>query len=252
MSWANKRRSYYILGLLGILALLMGVILYFLLDKEPTCFDNKQNQEEIGVDCGGPCDMLCESQVAGLNILWARSFKIAPGVYNSVAYIENPNLKAGIKELKYTFKIFDKEGVLIKERFGKTYVLPGRIVSIFEPSIRVGNRIPKRTDIKIREGDWVKVSENEKPFEIENIVKELDRANPRISASLVNNSVDKIEDIEVTTVIFDLNGNALNTSQTYVESIKGEESKNIYFTWQEPIKETVSSVDIKPYFNFLK
>ncbi len=250
MSWAVKKRVLYFSVFLAVIIFIIGGSFFLFINTTPSCTDEVKNQNEVGIDCGGPCKFFCDSQMVDLNILWTRSFLIAPGVYNSVAYMENSNMKAGIKEIKYIFKLFDKKGVLIKERVGKDFVPPGKTFAIFEPAVRVGNRIVARTDIKIK-GDlkWKKMKKFKRVFEIQDVVKELNQKNPKITATLVNNLTKEISNIEITATIFDLEGNALNASQTYVEKIGKREKKEIFFTWQKPIKEEVSRIDIKPIFN---
>lgn len=53
-----RKQIIVALVFLGILSLIGGGI-YLTNRSSPTCFDNKRNQEEEDVDCGGPC-ILCE------------------------------------------------------------------------------------------------------------------------------------------------------------------------------------------------
>ena len=55
MSWAARRRLIisFIVG--GVLILLLIFIGYKTFYRIPTCTDNKENQDETGIDCGGSC-----------------------------------------------------------------------------------------------------------------------------------------------------------------------------------------------------
>src|SRR3989344_7091637 len=122
-SWSTKRRFFYLGIVLGALVLLVSIPAYFLIDRPESCFDRKQNQDEIGPDCGGSCNPLCSSQVADLITHWSRYFKGArAGFYDVVAFIENPNVNAHVGEIGYTFKLYNREVILIAERSGKTYI----------------------------------------------------------------------------------------------------------------------------------
>ncbi|MDP6250283.1 MAG: hypothetical protein QGH26_05690, partial [Candidatus Pacebacteria bacterium] len=59
MSWSSKNRSIYLGGLILILVIVFALPVYNIFNKEPTCFDGKQNSNERGVDCGGGCEKIC-------------------------------------------------------------------------------------------------------------------------------------------------------------------------------------------------
>ena len=52
MSWASKRKFLYFLSVLIIVSAVVAIPTWLALDKAPTSVDNKQNGEEVGVDCG--------------------------------------------------------------------------------------------------------------------------------------------------------------------------------------------------------
>ena len=91
MTWAGKRQ----LLILGSIAIVCIIILFPIVKPiiapTPTCFDGKQNQGELGVDCSGPCQKICLAEALPVRVLWVRPFKVAEGVYSGVAYVSNPN-----------------------------------------------------------------------------------------------------------------------------------------------------------------
>src|SRR3989344_7429415 len=91
MSWASRRRTFYILGIVLFFMVTVGIPAAIFLYKPPTCFDGKQNQEETAVDKGGPCLLLDERTLVPHAVVWSRSFEVRDGTYSAVAYIENPN-----------------------------------------------------------------------------------------------------------------------------------------------------------------
>lgn len=246
MSWRMRQRNKYIFGTLIIIIIIVGVPAYFLWESEPTCFDGVQNQGEKGVDCGGPCKALCDFQVSDINILWSRSFEVIDGMYNSVAYIENPNFKGGIRSIPYTFKLRDEENVIVAEKNGTTFVPPGKIVPVFEPSIKVGERVPQRTTFKLnRDSKWVDLEDYNDPLEVQNIKREFDQRSPKIKADIVNTSVENISEVDVVAVVFNRKGNAIGASQSFIPEIAGGESTSVVFTWPESFEQSVVQVDIK-------
>lgn len=247
MSWNTRQRNKYVFGALAILIFIISIPAYLFLKKEPTCSDNTRNQGEKGVDCGGPCELLCASQMSDINILWSRSFRVVDGVYNSVAYIENPNLDGGIRSVPYTFKLRDEKNIIVAERTGTAYVPPGEVVPVFEPSVETGERIPRRTTFTLR-GDtrkWIKLPDYNNSLEIQNIKRNLDRRSPKIEAEVVNTAVERVSEVDVVAVVFNEEGNAIGASQTYIPNLSGGEKTSLVFTWPRSFEQNVTRVDIK-------
>src|SRR3989344_8090736 len=54
MSWASRRRTFVVGGVLAILIGVIAVVLVATLYDVPSCTDSTRNQGEDGIDCGGP------------------------------------------------------------------------------------------------------------------------------------------------------------------------------------------------------
>jgi len=246
MSWANRRRFIYasIVGLFLLLVVGLPSFLYFY--EKPTCFDEKQNQEELGIDCGGSCELICKSDTVDLKILWSRHFYVTDGVYNVVAYVENSNFDAIARNVPYTFKVFDKENILIYERKGSTFISAKGIVPVFEAGLITGERIPARTVFEFRrEPVWERTG-YEANFVVQGITLSKEDTKPRIDAVLVNNGVDDYTDVPVVVTVFDIEGNAIASSRTVIKFIEGRSSVPLVFTWPNPYDRDVSEIDIIP------
>ncbi|PIT96537.1 hypothetical protein COT82_02670 [Candidatus Campbellbacteria bacterium CG10_big_fil_rev_8_21_14_0_10_35_52] len=250
MSWASKRRTAYFGTAIFIVITVAGILFFLIFNKEPTCEDDKKNGDEQGIDCGGLCDKLCATQVSAPIIIWSRSFKVSEGVYNSVAYVENPNFTASAPKIPYTFKIFDDNNILIAERNGNTFISPDGISLIFEGAIITGNRIPARTFFEFSEAPiWTRTNGDKSSLSINNIKLSVADISPRVDAVLSNNSLLAARNIEVVAVVFDANDNAIGASATFVESISDRSSQDIVFTWPNKFDQSVSRVEIIPRVN---
>ena len=120
--WANKMRTMYITGFILLVALLSAPSVYKALTPPLTCNDGIMNRGETAPDLGGPCHFLNPADLKPLVNQWARSFAIVPGLYSSVAYIENPNPNGGIRQARYIFKLYDERNILVAERLGETFI----------------------------------------------------------------------------------------------------------------------------------
>ena len=140
MSWASRRRTSYLLGVLLFFAVVIGIPAALWLYEPPACFDSKQNQGETAIDKGGPCRILDERALIPHSTLWSRALLVRGGNYNAIAYIENPNKEAGVRAVSYHFGLYDRRNILIAERTGTTFIMPGGVTPVFEGSINTGNR----------------------------------------------------------------------------------------------------------------
>lgn len=244
-AWAFWRRVWYLIGTFVFLSLVSSLIYILFIKQAPTCFDGAQNGMERGVDCGGGCKLICPFDVVQPTVKWARSFRIMDGTYNAVAYIENKNPTEGTKVLKYTFKLVDASGVTITERRGTTFLPPDSEYPVFEGRIQTGARVPVKTFLTFEPvTTWEKFTDNRKLFTInDRALKGVD-SQPRLDATLANTSLDDKRDVEIVATIFDKSGNALTASRTIVPLFEGRATKDVTFTWPEPIAKTLKSCEV--------
>lgn len=251
MSWASRRRTLYGSGIVTFFVLVIGISTFFFWYERPTCFDEIQNQSELGVDKGGPCVFLHESQIQNIAILWSRSFEVIPGLYNSVAQVDNPNFSAGAINVPYSFKLFDSNNILVAERQGSTYVSPNDIIFVFEGGIETGERTPTRTFFEfLEEPKWERVSDPIKGLEVKSRVLSNEEMAPRIDAVIQNQSFRDIFDIEIIATIFNANDIAIASSRTVIDVLPKQSSQSVTFTWPQKFSNPASRIEIIPQAPF--
>ncbi|MCE9541046.1 hypothetical protein K8R03_00625 [Candidatus Kaiserbacteria bacterium] len=246
MSWASQRRFTYGFGtVLFFIILIGGPLAYHFLTIPATCSDGIQNQGETAIDKGGPCPLLDSRTLSPYVVLWSRSFHVRDGSYNSVAYIQNPNEKAGIRDVSYRFGLYDANNVLIAERTGSTFIMPGTITPIFEGAIDTGNRIVAHTYFEFTQPlTWERLDDTSSVVTVNNRQVSATDSAPNVSAVAMNTSVRDMRDITFVTVAFDPAGNAFAASQTTTSDLPGGESQPIVFTWPDPFNVALGSIDI--------
>lgn len=253
MTWALKRQIFYVFVLALFFSVFAFLIIYPSLNKAPSCVDREQNGDETGVDCGGSCALACFAEVDPISVLWARAFKVVPGRYNAVAYLLNHNQNTAVNKIHYKFRFADENNVYIGKREGSTFIPPSGKFAVFESAIDVGNTIPVYVTFEFTEKpQWIQVPE-EKVNQLKLLVSDINLidadTSPRLSATIKNNSLFIIPEVDVIAILYDVSGNALSVSRTFVDVLDGEESKDIDFTWPEPLRGTVIFKEILPLYN---
>ena len=252
--WANRKRRRILIAV-GVIFLLVFILVAIHIKnaKKPTCFDGIKNGTETGVDCGGSCPKLCENEMRNLIVWWARPFKVVDGSYNLVAYIENQNTDAGIEQIEYEFRVYDKNNVLAAEpRRGTTFVEANKRFAIFEQNVQTGDKEAYTVFFHIlSKQDWKKVNPDFRYSLLKVKSPLLTRAQtaPHIQARVENSSLYDFVDVPVVAIIYNHRGNAIAASQTYIDRINHKESKEVYFSWPEPFGTDVARIEIIPRVN---
>ena len=246
-SWAVKQRIKYATFSIGILVVFIGAIIFLLPEKQMTCFDGKQNQNELGIDCGGDCDTFCSFQIDDLVVIWSRAFPVGDGVYDVVARIRNPNFNAGTREAAYKVILYDENNILIAERRGETFINPSEEFVIFEESIEVKDtsRIPQRAFFEFIEStQWTRTAEKQPELIIRDEELDTEEARPKLRATITNRTNTTVRDIIVNSLLYDENDNVIEVSQTTVDILGVDESKRISFLWTKPFPKEPKRIEI--------
>ncbi len=236
--WRTKKKLTFFLGSVFVIVLVVGAIVFYLWPKA-SCTDGRQNQDESGVDCGGPCTP-CVVNPKDPITLWTRVFEIEDGLYEVAALIENPNISYGLSLLKYTFKIYDVNNILIGVKEGQTFLNPNDKFLVFETGINTKERDAVRVFVELESiSDWKYIEEEKSSMVVSE--KSFSRTPfPTLSARLFNQAIFSVEDIYAVAVLYDEDRNAIGASATKVDIINAESSYDISFTWPP-------NVDLNPY-----
>ena len=250
MSWAGRRKFIYGFGVFAVLFMAVLPLIISLLSKPATCFDGLLNQGETSADLGGPCELRDPLTLKPVTVLWTRSFKLLPGIYSAVAYLENPNIDTGSERVFYTLRLYDKDGVQVTERSGEAFLPPQAIVPVFESNIQTGNRIPVRAALTMQTGaEWKRM----KRFADDMVIRDQQNSEmdnrPRVKGSVANVGLEHLRKVSVVAVVFDEAGNAVGASRTVIDDLPAGSTREAVFTWPAPFTSYVSRVDIIPLSN---
>lgn len=250
ISWVAKKKLTYIGVLMLVLLVPISLIIWSNLPK-PSCTDGKQNQQESGVDCGGPCTP-CVAKPVKLIVHWEKPFKIGEGKYDVAALIENPNQFYGVENIEYEFRIYDEKNILIAQKKGGTFINPQEKFLIFEPNIDTGLRVPVRAFVELSENpNWKYMEKQRPPLSIIN-KNFINDPFAKFDVSVKNNSLNEIADISAGAILVDSSGNAFACSVVSVDDINGDEIKQVTFTWPRPLEQTPATNEVYFRVNLTK
>lgn len=216
--------------------------------KPPSCFDGLQNQDEHGTDCGGICQIACFFEVEAKPVVqWSRPYYVSKGIYNLVAYVQNPNVNYISKPAKYIFRVYDANNVLLGSREGVVALPTTKLFPIFEPGIDVGEQIPTRVSFEFTEPlVWLEYS-GERPELLvsDQVFSRTDEA-PKLTAKVTNKTLNTFRNVEVIAIIYDEEGNGFMASRTFIDRLGDRGTADVSFTWPEPLTASSSKIEIIP------
>lgn len=249
LSWSQKRRFGYIAFiLLFLLCVAVGVYFIFL-DKPPLCTDGLQNGVESGIDCGGNCSRACRDEIVKPIVRYERLLPVDTGFWSAAASIENPNQNVGLRNIPYSFKIYDTKGAAIAQRQGTISLPPRTILPIFSGVISLGNSVPVRAGFVLGEsGETVRMNPIISPLIPREIEIHTDTVPPSLTARIQNtNTVYATKPTIVVGLVFDAKNNVVGVSQTTLASVPPSGSQDISFVWRKAFSETPVRAEVSVY-----
>lgn len=246
-TWSRKRKSIY--GMIAAFIVLAGVglPLFLVFYRAPTCFDGVQNGGESGVDCGGKCTRLCQSSFLAPSVAWTRFEEVAPDLYNVAAYITNPNPEGEALNVPYHMSLYDSKGLIIKDRAGQITIPPHRNTLAFERAIPSGSRVPTRALFEFTGvPNWQKKTDNLNSIGIGAKDYNEDGNSSSLAVTLTNSGIRALANISVYVILYDSDGNVLNFSKTIIDNIPAKGSTVAPFTWPKSHQGKVISIEVLP------
>lgn len=248
MDWAH-RRQWIVYSIFGAVAVaLIATIAIAILYKTPTCIDNKQNQDETGIDCGGPCSHACVADVQPLKYSFARAIMSTPGRTDVIAYVVNPNANAAAKGARATVEVYDSTHALLARQEVTFDVATAGTVPVFVEGIVQNNpAVVTQTFFTIDPASvqWIRTTGKPTNLSVQNIVWQ-DGAMPRVSATLVNPFAKTLANIRLVAVVFDANDQAIAASRTLVATLPSQGTAPLIFTWNTPFTSPAARVEVVP------
>ena len=254
-SWRQSRKFAFIATFILVIIGLVAYKVYPYINKPATCFDNKQNGDERGSDCGGSCKLVCVTDVIPLDVKYAKAVATDAGLYDLAALVENRNKDKDTHDgnIDYTFFVYDKSGSVIKTIPGSVTIPLGQTFPIIVQNVpitlsagndisnvvlKIENNKPWQAQDSAYANSFLKVTNIDFKRNFNNI--------SQLKVSVKNLTKAYFRNIPVNVLLFDSNHNLIATNSTILKDIQSSGSEDVVFTWRSPLSLTDPKIEVYP------
>ncbi len=242
MNYRVKKQIIVLIGFM-LIAGLFSFLIYFVVRNPVGCFDNIQNQDENGVDCGGVCEKQCELKPEDIKVIFTKVIPTLPQKYNIILKLSNPNAVYGVKSADYVIKFFN-ESQLIANHRGSFYVLPNDTKTIILNALNMDLE-PDDISVAIENIDWIKLQDYKTAPQIvikNQFYNELTNqtAFSEIKGVAVNRSDFDFDRININILLFNLNKEIIDGTFTEIRTLFSGEERGFIANWFYPVQNPVS------------
>lgn len=244
-AWATRRKRMTIGILIAIGISALAILLITIFYRLPTCNDNKQNQDETGIDCGGMCPRACALDVRPAVVEFVRPLNQS-GRIDAIIYIRNPNQNVYAEAAPVKIEMYGSDGLLASTRVS-VYLPPAATVPVFVPGVVDGRQDVRQAFATVENPSWFRATAPQHASPRVAEVETRDQTTrPRIVARIENTTaVDQFR-IPVVVTVFDVSGTAIAASRTIVERLPAQGSATALFTWPAPWPTPGVRVEVMP------
>lgn len=247
-----KRLIIILIYLLIFTSLLLGA--YVWLRPKESCFDQKMNQNEQGIDCGGICQKKCNVLPQSDLVVGEKGFVESgiSGKYDLFGEVSNPNNDFGSGNFSYEFRIKDLAGVILNKFSGKSFILPGEKKYLIATNVPT-ETIPGGIDLVVSEVKWEEFVNYEKP-QLKIINRNYQETNSGIGFSeafglLKNESPFDFSTIKINIILKDSTGKILALNSTILNTVKTGESRDFKAIWLSKFSGEVEDLEFQAEVN---
>lgn len=215
-------------------AILGGIaygIYYLSVGLAPSCFDNRLNQGETEIDCGGPC-VSCELKNLKPLLTSVEVFGI-DGSTNVVIYLANPNLNYGAESFGYTLNFYNQSREKIFSLTKESFIYAAEAQKVLvEPNLRLDfSAISGKPELVLENFKWKPVAEFQEPkVQTRQVRSEASDRLITVSGLLANRESFDLSRVVVSAVVYrKLNENQnelVGISKTILQSLQSFEERS--------------------------
>ncbi len=216
----SLKQFIYGAGYLAFLALIVLAVYYIWFKPAPTCFDNKQNGTETGIDCGGVCQACELKNLVALDASWIKYFP-AGNQTAIVAKINNANIRWAAESFSYALDIYGIGGNKIKTITGNSFIYSGEIKYLFE-LLETDSKNISDVKISFSASNWKQDIEFPKPLltQVRGIKTEASQGGGvGVSGFVLNNNAFNLSKLGIIGFLSNSSDIQISASRTQLENI---------------------------------
>lgn len=186
MSRTIKQLTYGFFYLAILAGIAYGGYLVFR-ETAPSCFDNRRNQGEEEVDCGGPCESCAIRKLLPLQTK-VEYFPVGDNT-TVILTLSNPNLEYGADSFSYTLNFLGSNGQPLFSLIKESFIYPAEAQKvIIEPNLKFNSRlVAGQPELVISNPVWKSVREFSEPqLQTRQVKTEVQGSQVTVSGILVN------------------------------------------------------------------
>lgn len=213
---------------LFVWAIAAGLIYLIFFQTAPSCFDNQQNQDETGIDCGGSCIDCGLKYINSLVVSRPLIFKNNDQI-SFWAKVQNPNLAYGSDKLDYRVNFYDSQNNLLLTLNRTSFIYAGETKNVLEAGFRVSRGAAVRAELVIDESslNWRPAAEWMAPILETAEVKSVIQKDQAVITGVVKNpSSFSMTKVTVGAVLNNRSGFPLGVSKTDLGGLSPFQIKN--------------------------
>lgn len=209
-------------------ALVFGWVYYAFFRPGPSCFDEKQNQDEGGIDCGGPCELAClPVNLKPLAVVdRVRLFYPDEANITAIVAVQNSNLEYGVRSFEYELTFYDGKETKLRTVSGKSFMYAGEVKYIVFPNLSLTRTSVARADFALRNADWISLEKFQKPkLSVQDQVRRIEGSQVVVEGRAVNNDSISFSKIQVVGIFQGRLGQVVGASFTELNNLLPNETR---------------------------
>jgi len=229
----NRLLKQFLYG--SIYLLIFGFVaynIYFAVIPEPSCFDNRRNQNEEEVDCGGQCASCEIRRLKPIEVLPTLIFPADGNRSLALLELRNPNAAWGAENFQYVFKVFDAQGKELSNISGQSFIYSGDSKHLVEVNLPLDSKMAARSEVVISDLSWKRRDEFPRPkITIKTLTTKTERRQILISSNIANEELFGYPEVQIIGVGVDKTGRRIAASKTVLQEIKPNEERFFQLTF---------------------
>lgn len=229
----------------------IGALIYYVfLVPAPSCFDNKQNQGEEGIDCGGPCEKICiPESVRTIELLNpVKLFWLDSNHVNLLATIQNGNPGFAASHFTYQFLVFNKSDMLVKTLSGDSFIYSDEVKQIPLLNVELSRQSVSRVEFVSKNINWMKTNEFGKPnIKLVSQTARIDKNQIIVEGKITNMDSVALDHAEIVALFQSEIGPLAGVSKTELSTVGPNQT--VDFTILHPLLSNVNLQATKIFIN---